>query len=124
MSHDPAQLVGSASLAFLEKVESSPFPLTLLDKAQAYTVCALVEAYHGNTAGANGILHWFEDHLEETEESIPADVIRLINRTRARVASTTASKRAARPAPDESIPDPMDKQRTRFTLSGLTRRHR
>lgn len=117
MSHRPAQPIGSASSAFLEQVESTSLPLTTLDKAQAYAVCAVIEAYDGNTAGAYGILHWFEDRLEETQAPRPREVARIINRARARVASTVADRQS-------SDDDPLRGQRTRFTTSGVMRRHR
>lgn len=115
------QTIGSASRAFLEQVEMTPLPLTTLDKAQAYAVCAIVEAYNGNTTGAYGILNWFEDHLEESSEPKPREITRIINRSRARVASAASNQSDA----DSRSPrDPLDHQRTRFTVSGITRRHR
>jgi hypothetical protein len=119
MPHDSGQLIGSASQAFLEQVESTPLPLTTIDKAQAYAVCATVEAYNGNTTGAYGILHWFEDYLEGSTEPQPREVSRILNRARARIASTTADRQ-----PRRQTDDPLEPQRTRFTVPGITRRHR
>jgi hypothetical protein len=119
MPNDPARPIGSATQAFLEQLESTSLPLTMLDKAQAYAVCATIEAYNGNTAGAYGILSWFDEHLETVRAPRPREIARIMNRARARVASTVADRDSAQKATD-----PLHRQNTGFTTPGITRRHR
>lgn len=122
----PLQLRGADTLAFLSRVESTTPALSLIDIAEAYSLCAKLEANEDNSRLAYSLLDRLAERLDETDQA-PREAYRLLARTRAVVAamslpaSSPANNRNHQRQPQN---DPMEDQPTRFTLSGLTRRHR